>query len=97
MNFGLQNSNPKIMVTGGTGFVGKAIKRYKPDWIYVSSKDCDLTDKEQTYDYFNRIKPDAIIHLAAKVGGIKSASENQADFLYLNSLINLKSKLFPGP
>ena len=50
MNFGLQNSNPKIMVTGGTGFVGKAIKRYKPDWIYVSSKDCDLTDKEQTYD-----------------------------------------------
>tara|TARA_R110002110_G_scaffold279621_5_gene494576 strand:- start:308 stop:1243 length:936 start_codon:yes stop_codon:yes gene_type:complete len=89
MNFGLQNSNPKIMVTGGTGFVGKAIKRYKPDWIYVSSKDCDLTDKEQTYDYFNRIKPDAIIHLAAKVGGIKSASENQADFLYLNSLINL--------
>ena len=79
----------KVLVTGGSGFIGTAIKRYNPDWIYMSSKDCNLTDKDQFYEYLKDNNPDAVVHLAARVGGIKDASNNQAEFLYLNNLINL--------
>ena len=34
------------------------------------------------------ILPDAIIHLAAKVGGVKSNIDNQAEFYYKNIMIN---------
>ena len=34
----------KIIVTGGSGLVGKHLKEILPNAIYLSSKDCDLTD-----------------------------------------------------
>ena len=34
----------KILVTGGTGLVGRQLQEILPDVIYLSSKDCDLTD-----------------------------------------------------
>ena len=79
----------KVLVTGGTGFVGRRLKLIRPDWIYISSSDCDLTDKEELFKFLSDLKPDAIIHLAARVGGIKDSVENQSEFFYLNSLINL--------
>ena len=32
-----------IVVTGGSGLVGKYLKKYLPDAVYLSSKDFDLT------------------------------------------------------
>ena len=37
----------KILVTGGTSTVGKHLKEVLSDAIYISSKDCDLTDIRQ--------------------------------------------------
>ena len=79
----------RVLVTGGSGFIGTAMKKYKPNWIYMSSTDCDITDKDRFYDFLMDTKPDAIIHLAARVGGIKDSVNNQAEFLYLNNLINI--------
>ncbi len=79
----------KVLVTGGSGFVGKRLRLLKPDWVYMSSDDCDLMNMKDIKNYLNKIKPEAIIHLAARVGGIKEASENQSDFFYKNSLINI--------
>ena len=37
---------------------------------------------------YEDLRPDAVIHLAAKVGGIKENKEKQADFYYQNNMIN---------
>ena len=64
----------KILVTGSSGLVGSAIKNISPNYpyefIFVSSKDADLTDYMQTYHLFYKHKPDYVIHLAACVGGL---------------------------
>ena len=78
----------KVLVTGGTGFLGNRLKRHKPNWIYLGSGACDLKDYDQTEDTLRQLRPDAIVHLAARVGGIKDNSENQADFYLQNTLIN---------
>ena len=78
----------KILVTGGTGFLGRRLKLYKPNWIYLSSSDCNLLNYHDVKDYLEELKPSAIVHLAARVGGIKDNIQNQADFYLQNTLIN---------
>ena len=65
------------MVTGGSGLVGKAIEavvgRAPVDgeqWVFLSSKDADLTSMDSTRKVFEKVKPTHVIHLAAKVGGL---------------------------
>jgi GDP-L-fucose synthase len=78
----------KILVTGGSGMVGKSLKKYLPDATYVSSKDYDLTSEMQIYQMFNNIKPDVVIHLAAKVGGITDNISKPAEYFDDNIMIN---------
>ena len=60
----------KILVTGGNGMVGKSLKKIMPNAIYLSSKNYDLTSELEVIKMFEDIKPNVIVHLAAKVGGI---------------------------
>ena len=78
----------KILVTGASGFLGKRLRKHKPEWVYVSSRDCDLTDPICTERMIKNYQPDAIVHLAARVGGIKENFENQAEFFYQNVMMN---------
>ena len=76
------------LVTGGTGFVGKALQRANPDWIYLSSKDCNLLSMEEIFSVLERHNPSSIIHLAGIVGGIKENSKKQGEFFYKNVCMN---------
>jgi len=80
----------KILITGGSGMVGSAFKdlQTRHDLILVGSREYDLTSWKDSFYMVEKNKPDAIIHLAAKVGGIKANMENQGDFYTINSLIN---------
>lgn len=77
------------LVTGGSGLVGKAIYKIKPEYIYLSSKDCDLTNYEMTYDVFKKYNPTYVIHLAAYVGGLYKNMNQKVEMLEKNTLINI--------
>jgi GDP-L-fucose synthase len=77
-----------ILVTGGTGMVGRAMRTSLPDAYYISSKDCDLRNADSVQNMFKDIKPDQVIHLAARVGGIAANSNYLADFYLENIQIN---------
>jgi GDP-L-fucose synthase len=82
----------KILVTGGTGLVGSAIKtiskNYDYDFLFLSSKDCDLTNYTDTFELFSNYAPDYVIHLAAYVGGLFKNMKYKVDMFEKNILIN---------
>jgi len=82
----------KLLITGGTGLVGCAIQKiknnYNYDFVFISSKDCDLTDFNKTNELFFKEKPDYVIHLAAYVGGLYKNIKYKVDMLEINLMIN---------
>ena len=78
----------KILVTGGSGLVGKYLKKILPDAIYISSKDYDLTTEEGVRRMFLKHKPNIVVHLAARVGGIIDNLNHPAEYFTQNVLMN---------
>jgi len=84
----------KIYIAGHAGLVGSAILRNLQNngfdnLIYQSSKELDLTDYNQTLEYFQKEKPEYVFLSAAKVGGILANRDYPADFIYQNLRIQL--------
>ena len=57
----------KVLVTGGTGLVGSALesisqKYNKYDFLFISSKDCDLSSYEETFNFFKKHNKLALIN-----------------------------------
>jgi GDP-L-fucose synthase len=79
-----------ILITGGTGMVGKSFHNIESNYnfTFVGSNDCDLRCSSETDSMIKDINPDAIIHLAARVGGVHSNSAYIADFFKDNILMN---------
>lgn len=80
--------NKKILVTGGSGMLGKALQTLLPSAVFLSSNDGDLRNWQKTYNLFNNHKPNVVIHLAARVGGVKANMENMGEFYYDNMRMN---------
>jgi len=83
----------KILVTGGTGLLGHAIMAAAdahPESRFVSfgSKDCDLTNLEETVEFVAGQRPDAIIHAAALAGGVQYSTSRPATLLRDNVLMS---------
>ena len=84
----MNSSYDRILVTGGSGLVGKHLKDILPDAVYISSKDFDLTDINRVDAMLDFFRPKVVIHLAARVGGILDNIEHPVDYLEENILMN---------
>lgn len=91
----MASSEKVVLVTGGTGLVGKAIQKViqqenppNEKWIFISSAEADLLDYESTKSVFEKYHPTHVIHLAAMVGGLYRNIKFNLDFLRKNILIN---------
>ena len=71
----------KVLVTGGSGLVGKHLKDIMPDATYIGSKDCDLTDATQVDALMDFFRPEVVVHLAARVGGLLDNMSYPVDYL----------------
>lgn len=81
----------KILVTGKNGLVGSALQKIatsEHEFVFVGSKECDLTKSHEVETMFRLIEPDWVIHAAAKVGGIGGNINGPANYFYDNILMN---------
>lgn len=71
-----------VLVFGGTGLVGKALKNLEPNWTYLGSRDGDLRNMKKCIKLFEKYNPTKIVFLAALVGGLyKNLDANYDMFL----------------
>jgi len=83
----------RITVTGGKGFLGThLIRKLKEERKYQNVFIADLSEynlclKEDIQRMYEDQKPDIVIHLAAKVGGIGFNRENPATLFYENLMM----------
>lgn len=85
---GLKFNMNRIVVTGGSGLVGKSLKKIIPNARYLSSSDYNLTKENEVVKMFKTEKPNAVIHLAAKVGGIIDNIKKPYDYFTENIIMN---------
>src|SRR6185503_17589117 len=82
------HNQQNILVTGGTGLIGHALKQVLPQAMYISSNDDDLTQQLHVEKLFKYNKFDTVIHLAARVGGLHENIAHPAEFYTQNILMN---------
>lgn len=90
-------SQAVVLVTGGSGLVGQAIRQISetmPEeysrytFHFASSKDADLTKLDEARALFERTRPTHVIHLAAMVGGLFRNMRYNLEFFRTNMTIN---------
>ncbi len=87
--------NKRITVTGGKGFLGKHLIRTFQQRGYrqlaiADLPEYNLTKIEDVRRLYDETRPDIVIHLAAKVGGIGFNQANPAPLFYDNLMMGVQ-------
>ncbi|PKN02166.1 MAG: GDP-fucose synthetase [Elusimicrobia bacterium HGW-Elusimicrobia-1] len=88
-------SEKRFAVTGGAGFLGARLtarlkeRGAKSVFVPVIEK-YDLTKTEDIRRMYDDARPDIVIHLAAKVGGIGANREKPGEFFYDNLMMGVQ-------
>ena len=88
-------NDAKILITGGHGFLGSFVveeltRRGARRLSIPRHAELDLLERDAVRDYLARERPDAIVHLAAVVGGIGANRRHPGRFFYENLAMGLE-------
>ncbi|MGH7875493.1 MAG: GDP-L-fucose synthase family protein [Candidatus Binatia bacterium] len=91
----MQATDKRIIVTGGSGFLGSAVvdklRAHGYRNLFVPrSKEYDLREQSIIVKLYSGMKPDVVIHLAAVVGGIGANRAYPGRFFYDNAIMGIQ-------
>lgn len=84
----------RVTVTGGRGFLGRPLVRMIDEAggkvTTFSSSEYNLTQQSDVARMYRDHRPEIVIHLAARVGGIGANRDNPGSFFYENAIMGIE-------
>lgn len=90
----MSGGNTRVVVTGGTGFLGRyicrALREQGLESVPLGSSNFDLIEQADVRALYRELRPDVVVHAAAACGGIGANVANPGRFLYENATMGLQ-------